>query len=121
MVDAGLHERAVAVANERWGRVDSLIVNHGTLDPVKKVGESSVEEWREGFDVNVFSAVGLVSRSNRFFTCILLSCSFLVFKYMSSRIGAYMDISHPVPNFPYHPLPKTKKLSRTLSTPRTPN
>jgi NAD(P)-dependent dehydrogenase (short-subunit alcohol dehydrogenase family) len=36
-------------------------VNHGSLDPVKKIADSSVEEWRKGFDVNVFSAIGLVS------------------------------------------------------------
>ncbi|KAI4696987.1 uncharacterized protein J4E84_000111 [Alternaria hordeiaustralica] len=60
MADASLPQKAVDLANERWGRIDSLIVNHGTLDPVKKVGDSSAEEWRRGFDVNVFSAVGMV-------------------------------------------------------------
>ena len=63
MADASLPQKAVDMANERWGRIDSLIVNHGTLDPVKKVADSSAEEWRKGFDVNVFSAVGMVSRS----------------------------------------------------------
>ncbi|KAG9191613.1 hypothetical protein G6011_10347 [Alternaria panax] len=63
MSDASLPEKAVALANEKWGRLDSLIINHGTLDPVKKVAESTVEEWRTGFDVNVFSAVGLVQAS----------------------------------------------------------
>ncbi|KAI4639410.1 hypothetical protein J4E93_009238 [Alternaria ventricosa] len=60
MADAALPQKAVDLANERWGRIDSLIVNHGTLDPVKKVADSSAEEWRKGFDVNVFSAVGMV-------------------------------------------------------------
>ena len=60
MADATLPQKAVDLANERWGRIDSLIVNHGTLDPVKKVADSSAEEWRKGFDVNVFSAVGMV-------------------------------------------------------------
>ena len=63
MADASLPQKAVDLANERWGRIDSLIVNHGTLDPVKKVADSSPEEWRKGFDVNVFSAVGMVSPS----------------------------------------------------------
>lgn len=61
MADASLPQKAVDLANERWGRIDSLVVNHGTLDPVKKVADSSAEEWRKGFDVNVFSAVGMVS------------------------------------------------------------
>ncbi|CAG5143662.1 uncharacterized protein ALTATR162_LOCUS1394 [Alternaria atra] len=60
MSDASLPEKAVALANEKWGRLDSLIINHGSLDPVKKVVDSTAEEWRKAFDVNVFSAVGLI-------------------------------------------------------------
>ncbi|KAL6705730.1 hypothetical protein ACN47E_006367 [Coniothyrium glycines] len=58
--DPALAAKAVKLANERWGQLDALIVNHGTLDPVKKIGEGSVEEWKRAFDVNVFSAVGLI-------------------------------------------------------------
>lgn len=60
MSDASLPEKAVALANEKWGRLDSLIINHGSLDPVKKVADTGADEWRKAFDVNVFSAVGLV-------------------------------------------------------------
>jgi NAD(P)-dependent dehydrogenase (short-subunit alcohol dehydrogenase family) len=63
--DFRLASKAVELANDRWGRLDSLIVNHGSLDPVKKIGDTSPEEWRTGFDVNVFSAVGLVSVRKR--------------------------------------------------------
>ncbi|CAI6340527.1 unnamed protein product [Periconia digitata] len=54
--------RAVDLAVSRWGRVDALVVNHGTLDPVKKIAdlEPGVGEWRNGFDVNVFAGVDLV-------------------------------------------------------------
>lgn len=48
------------IALDRWGRLDALIVNHGALDPVKKVGEATVEEWRRAFDGNVFGGVALV-------------------------------------------------------------
>jgi NAD(P)-dependent dehydrogenase (short-subunit alcohol dehydrogenase family) len=61
MSDFSLSKKAVDLALDRWGRLDGVIVNHGALDPVKKVADSSPEEWREAFDVNVFSAVGLVS------------------------------------------------------------
>lgn len=61
MADFSLAKKAVELALDRWGRLDALVVNHGTLDPVKKVADGSVEEWRGAFDVNVFSAVGLVS------------------------------------------------------------
>ncbi|KAF2262609.1 NAD(P)-binding protein [Lojkania enalia] len=54
---------AVELALSRWGRLDGLIVNHGTLEPVKKVADASVEEWRRGFDVNVFSAIALIQAS----------------------------------------------------------
>ncbi|KAF1837278.1 NAD(P)-binding protein [Decorospora gaudefroyi] len=60
MADPSLPKQAVDLANTRWGRLDSLIINHGTLDPVKKVAESSAGEWSKAFDINVFSAVGLV-------------------------------------------------------------
>ncbi|KAF2025279.1 NAD(P)-binding protein [Setomelanomma holmii] len=63
LADFSLAKKAVELANDRWGRLDGLIVNHGTLDPVKKIGDSSVEEWRKAFDVNVFSAVGLIQAS----------------------------------------------------------
>lgn len=58
--DMALAPKAVEQALHRWGRLDALIVNHGSLEPVKKVGESSVEEWKDAFDLNVFSAVGLI-------------------------------------------------------------
>jgi NADP-dependent 3-hydroxy acid dehydrogenase YdfG len=60
--DTALAPKLVARALERWGRLDALIVNHGALDPVKKVADSSPAEWRDAFDINVFSAVGLVCR-----------------------------------------------------------
>lgn len=44
----------------RWGRVDGLIVNHGVLDPVKKISESFVAEWKEAFDINFFGSLALV-------------------------------------------------------------
>lgn len=59
--DFSLAKKAVELAVGRWGRLDALIVNHGGLDPVKRVADSSPEEWRRAFDGNVFSAVGLVS------------------------------------------------------------
>ncbi|KAF2852848.1 short chain dehydrogenase-like protein [Plenodomus tracheiphilus IPT5] len=58
--DPSVAPKAVDLAMSRWGRLDALIVNHGSLDPVKKVAESGVGEWRNAFDANVFSAVGLV-------------------------------------------------------------
>ena len=59
--DFSIAGKAVELANSRFGRLDALIVNHGALDPVKKVAEATAEEWRRAFDINVFSALSLVS------------------------------------------------------------
>jgi NAD(P)-dependent dehydrogenase (short-subunit alcohol dehydrogenase family) len=59
--DPSIAAKAVALAHERWGRLDALVLNHGTLEPVKKVADTGVEEWRRAFDVNVFACVGMVS------------------------------------------------------------
>lgn len=101
MSDPALAGKAVDLAKSRWGRLDSVVINHGSLDPVKKVGESSVEEWKEAFGVNVFSAVGLVSLL--FF--LLFGSLFLVslllislFFYPHSSLGLFFPISsktHP--------------------------
>lgn len=81
--DLSLGAKAVELAASRWGRLDALIVNHGTLEPVKKVADTEPQEWRETFDVNVFSAVSLVrSFSNpNPFSNVMFCCG--IFFYIS--------------------------------------
>ncbi|KAF2788482.1 NAD(P)-binding protein [Melanomma pulvis-pyrius CBS 109.77] len=55
-----LNEKAVELALSRWGRLDALIVNHGTLEPVRRIAEVDLGEWERGFRSNVGSAVGLI-------------------------------------------------------------
>lgn len=43
-----------------FSQIDGLIVNHGTLTPVKRIADSTPEEWRSLYDVNFFSAVAFV-------------------------------------------------------------
>ncbi|KAK4902702.1 hypothetical protein LTR27_000641 [Elasticomyces elasticus] len=57
--DFSLGEKAVQAAVEHFQRLDGLIVNHGVLDPVKRVTNSSAEEWRKAYDVNFFSAIAI--------------------------------------------------------------
>ncbi|KAL1589351.1 hypothetical protein WHR41_01945 [Cladosporium halotolerans] len=57
--DFSLGDKAVALAEKRFQKLDGLIVNHGVLDPVKRVANSLADEWRSAFDVNFFSAVAL--------------------------------------------------------------
>ena len=60
LTDFSLGENAVDLATSTWRRLDGLIINHGVLDPVKRVSDCQVEDWRTSFDINVFSAVALV-------------------------------------------------------------
>lgn len=47
-------------ALSRFGRIDALILNHGSLDPVAKIADSTPQEWRAAYDTNVFSTVGMI-------------------------------------------------------------
>ncbi|KAH7037515.1 short-chain dehydrogenase [Microdochium trichocladiopsis] len=46
-----------------FGKVDGIVVNHGVLAPITKISESSAEEWRRCYDINVFSAVALMKEA----------------------------------------------------------
>jgi len=59
LADLSLGSKAVELAKTYWQRLDGLIVNHAVLDPVKRITNSSAEEWRVAFDVNFFSALAL--------------------------------------------------------------
>lgn len=59
--DFSLGAKAAEAVKSKFGRLDGLIVNHGILEPVTKIADGNVEEWRKLFDVNFFSAVSMVS------------------------------------------------------------
>lgn len=59
LADLSLGGKAVNLAISKWSKVDGLIVNHGVLDPVKRLSDCSAEEWRSAYDVNFFSAVAI--------------------------------------------------------------
>lgn len=50
---------------EKWQRIDGVIINHGTLEPIKRIADSTAEEWRASFEINAFSGIALVSRSSK--------------------------------------------------------
>lgn len=43
------------------GKIDGIIINHAALEPIKKVADSSVDEWKKLYDINLFSPLALVS------------------------------------------------------------
>ena len=59
LADFSLGEKAVTLAHEKFHSLDGLIFNHGVLDPVKRVANSTADAWRAAFDVNFFSAVAM--------------------------------------------------------------
>ena len=59
LADFSIGQKAVDLATNYWQRLDGVIVNHGVLDPVKKVVDSTADEWRASYDVNLFSAFSI--------------------------------------------------------------
>ena len=57
--DLSLGRKVVDAATKTFQRIDGLIVNHGVLDPVQRLTNTTAEDWRKNFDVNFFSAVAI--------------------------------------------------------------
>ena len=60
LTDLSLGQKIVDAAKSTWGRIDSLLINHGSLEPMKRLSDFDPEEWHKSFDMNVFSALALV-------------------------------------------------------------
>ncbi|KAL1650267.1 hypothetical protein SLS58_001078 [Diplodia intermedia] len=60
LADFSIGKQAADLALQHWNRLDGLVVNHGVLEPVKRICDTEPEEWRAAFDVNVFSAIALI-------------------------------------------------------------
>ena len=73
-------------ATSRFGRLDALIVNHGALDPVKKIADSTPDEWRSAYDTNVFSALAMVQAA---LPSLRKSRGRIVFTSSGAATGAY--------------------------------
>ncbi|KAL2754021.1 hypothetical protein ACRALDRAFT_1062991 [Sodiomyces alcalophilus JCM 7366] len=61
--DLGNFETASKLAElavKAFGRIDGAVINHGVLTPVTRLENASVEEWRQAYDINVFSGLALV-------------------------------------------------------------
>ncbi|KAK5020624.1 hypothetical protein LTR16_001052 [Cryomyces antarcticus] len=86
LADASLGPKAVQMASSKWGKLDGLIVNHGVLAPVKRISQAEVEEWRQAFDINVFSAVSLVKAA---LPDLRSSKGRIIFCSSGAAIGAY--------------------------------
>ncbi|KAF3901911.1 hypothetical protein ABW21_db0205224 [Orbilia brochopaga] len=50
----------VNTAVSRWGRVDAILLNHGTLDPIARIADADAVAWETAYRVNLLSGVELV-------------------------------------------------------------
>lgn len=57
LADRSLAQEAVDGAIDKFKALDGLIINHGMMDPVTKIEDSDIGDWKKLFDVNFFSAV----------------------------------------------------------------
>ena len=55
--NASVHDEAVTSALREYKRLDAVVLNAATLDPLGRVSDpgTSVDGWKSLFDVNVFS------------------------------------------------------------------
>ena len=51
---------AITETLAKFGTLDSLVLNAGTLDPVARLENSTSSSWKECFNVNIFSNISLV-------------------------------------------------------------
>lgn len=49
-------EKTIDLAVAKFGRLDGLILNHGTLGQVKRLSDLDVKDWQDCFQINLFSA-----------------------------------------------------------------
>lgn len=57
----GASTQAISSALAAHGRLDALILNHGTLAPVARLEHAHLPSWRASFDTNYFSYVEAVA------------------------------------------------------------
>ncbi|RDL40848.1 NAD(P)-binding Rossmann-fold containing protein [Venustampulla echinocandica] len=60
LADFSVGNKVVDAGLKAFSRIDGLILNHGTLSPVKRIADSTPEEWRSAFDVNFFSNLAFI-------------------------------------------------------------
>lgn len=80
----GTAKSAITETLKKFGRLDSIVLNAGTLEPVTKLENAESSAWKECFNVNVFSNISLVR-----FMCIFaynrLKKEFLIFVYLAAQ------------------------------------
>ncbi|OTB17042.1 hypothetical protein K445DRAFT_316551 [Daldinia sp. EC12] len=63
LADLKVAPKIIEGALKAFGKIDGIVVNHGVLSPITRIFESNAEEWRNAFDINVFSAIALIKEA----------------------------------------------------------
>ncbi|KAI5467906.1 hypothetical protein BGZ63DRAFT_372497 [Mariannaea sp. PMI_226] len=58
MTQPDLPTKLTDLAVSAFGRLDGVVINHGVLEP-KRFADTTLEEWRWVYDVNVFSGIAM--------------------------------------------------------------
>jgi len=52
--------KVISQALATFTTLDALVINHGVLEPLTRIADSTAAEWRSLYDINFFSAIALV-------------------------------------------------------------
>ncbi|KAI0019102.1 short-chain dehydrogenase [Xylariomycetidae sp. FL0641] len=55
--------KIISSAVKAFGKIDGIVINHGTLSPIGKIADADPEEWRRAYNINFFSALGLAKEA----------------------------------------------------------
>ncbi|KAK6820710.1 short-chain dehydrogenase [Apiospora arundinis] len=61
--DLSVAPKIIESAKKAFGKIDGLVINHGTLTPLTRLADTNIEEWRTAYNINVLSAVALVKEA----------------------------------------------------------
>ncbi|KAI1460112.1 NAD(P)-binding protein [Annulohypoxylon moriforme] len=86
LADLKVAPKIIDSALKAFGKIDGIVVNHGVLAPITKISESSIEEWRHAYDINVFSALALIKEA---IPELRKSQGRVVFISSGAAVGAY--------------------------------
>ncbi|KAJ1678457.1 hypothetical protein EV182_004012 [Spiromyces aspiralis] len=59
LTEAKVAKQVVSLALTKYQRLDGLVNNAGLLEPIRKVADTSVDDWKRHFDVNLFAVLEL--------------------------------------------------------------
>ncbi|PHH74820.1 hypothetical protein CDD82_4748 [Ophiocordyceps australis] len=58
MTSSDMAPKLAELAVQTFGRIDGIVINHGTMQPCT-ISQSSIQSWKNVYNVNVFSCVAM--------------------------------------------------------------